>query len=144
MRKAVPSTALALLLAVLAAAQLPTPPYKSQFPGDPAKSQAEAAALGYMRTAYVAERVYFKKHGHYATSLAELAGHGSFTKRMINPDRGDYHAIFHGGTERFSLQLTPHQFDASHRGFYVDQSGVYRVEDAQPATAASPKLQADQ
>ena len=34
-----------------------------------------------MRTVLRAERAYKKKHGKYATSLAELAGTASFTKR---------------------------------------------------------------
>ncbi len=143
MRKVLGWVASVALLAVLAAGQLPEPPYKAQFPGDPAHSQAEAAALGYMRTAVMAQRLYFKKHGQYATTLGQLVGHGSFTKRMANPDRGDYHVTFHGTAEHYSLQLTPRQFAPDHRAFYVDQTGIYHVEDDKAASAGSPKLTAE-
>src|ERR1700736_1442514 len=61
--------------------------YKPKFPGDPARSNSEAAALGYMRTVLRAQREFNKKNDHFATSLAELVHTGSFTKRMVTPDR---------------------------------------------------------
>ena len=64
--------------------------YTPKFPGDPARSDSEAAALGYMRTVLRAEKLYKRKNNHFATSLAELVHTGSFTRRMVNPDRGDY------------------------------------------------------
>jgi len=56
--------------------------YKPQFAGDPARSDAEAQALGYMRVVLRAQNTYKRRHGKYAESLAALAGTGSFTKRM--------------------------------------------------------------
>src|SRR4051812_45466102 len=78
--------AIMLLGCVAATAQT----YQPKFKGDPAKSDSEAAALGYMRTVLRAQRTYFKKNNKYAASLSELVHTGSFTKRMVNPDRGDY------------------------------------------------------
>src|ERR1700680_4354218 len=46
--------------------------YKAKFAGDPARSNSEAAALGYMRTVLRAQREFNKKNGQFATSLAEL------------------------------------------------------------------------
>ncbi len=143
---------LGALPALVAAQEAPaTPPpqtsptpnvvYKQKFPGDPARSEPEAAALGYMRTLLSAQRDYKKKFHHYATSLSALAGGArSFTKRMTRTDRGDYTVSFHGGSEHFSVALTPKQFDAAHRAFYLDDRGIFHVEDDKPATADSPLL----
>ncbi len=132
---------LAAALAVLAAAQAPPMAYRQKFPGDPARSEAEASALGYMRTVLYAQREYKKKFGHYASSLYALVGGArSFTKRMTKTDRGDYTVSFGGGKNSFVLTLTPKQFDSNHRAFYTDASGVIRSEDEKPATADSPVL----
>jgi hypothetical protein len=133
--------ALTTALAILASAQAPSLPYKQKFPGDPARSEAEASALGYMRTVLYAQRLYRQKTGHYAGSLYALVGSGSFTKRMTKTDRGAYTVSFHGGGGGFSLALTPKTFDSDHRAFYTDASGVIRSEDEKPATADSPVLQ---
>ena len=132
--------ALAAALAILACAQAPTIPYKQKFPGDPARSEAEASALGYMRTVLYAQRMFRQKKGHYAGSLYALVGSGSFTKRMMKTDRGDYLVTFGGWGGGFALLLTPKQFDSNHRAFYTDSSGVLRYEDEKPATAESPVL----
>ena len=114
--------------------------YQPKFSGDPARSEPEAAALGYMRTVLRAQNQYKKKNGHYATSLAALIHTGSFTRRMATTDRGDYTVSFHATAknDKFSLALTPKQFDAEHRAFYADEDGVIRGEENQPATANSP------
>jgi hypothetical protein len=131
---------MAAALAVLATAQAPPMPYRQKFPGDPARSEAEASALGYIRTVLYAQRMYRQKRGHYAGSLYGLVGSGSFTKRMVKTDRGDYQVSFGGGKGGFSVTLTPKQFDSTHRAFYTDASGVIRSEDEKPATADSPVL----
>src|ERR1700739_3801959 len=69
----------------------PAAPYQPKFPGDPARSESEAQALGYMRVVLRAEREYKKRHDKFADSLEALAGTASFTKRMAHStDRGDY------------------------------------------------------
>src|SRR5215831_10654962 len=87
--------------------------YTPKFPGDPAKSDSEAAALGYMRTVLRAQKQYKKKNGNYATSLAQLVHTGSFTKRMVNTDRGDYTVGFRAKKDKdtFQLTMTPKQMD---------------------------------
>ncbi|MGB9104336.1 MAG: hypothetical protein WCC59_06250 [Terriglobales bacterium] len=135
-----PLAAAVLALSLLAAAQTT---YTPQFKGDPAHSTAEAAALGYMRTVLYAQRVYHNKHAAYATSLAELVGSSSFTRRMTNPDRGDYTVHFTSTGKNFSLSMVPKQFDPAHRAFFADDTGAIRVEDDKPATTMSPKLKAD-
>ena len=127
-----------LATAVLAASQ--TTEYKPKFTGDPARSEAEPSALGYMRTVVTAQKLYKKKHGKYASALASLVGSGSFTKRMTNTNRGDYQVGFRGKPEGYNLALTPRQFDGAHRAFFVDESGAIRGEDDKPASAKSPPL----
>src|SRR5271167_1369919 len=69
--------------------------YQPKFAGDPARSESEAQALGYMRVVLRAEREYKKRHNKFTDSLEALAGTGSFTKRMAHTtDRGDYTASF--------------------------------------------------
>jgi hypothetical protein len=114
--------------------------YQPKFPGDPARSESEAAALGYMRTTLRAQHTYNKKNGKYATSLGELVHTGSFTKRMVNTDRGDYTASFHSHKDGFELLMSPKQEDADHRSFYAKEDGVIHVEEDKPATENSPKL----
>jgi hypothetical protein len=114
--------------------------YQPKFAGDKAHSNAEAAALGYVRTVLTAQKLHHKKHNAYATSLAALVGSGSFTRRMITTDRGDYKVGFHGSSDKFALTMTPKQFDAEHRSFFADETGTIRAEDDKPATASSPVL----
>ncbi len=125
-----------------AGAQAPgAPAYQPKFAGDPARSEAEAQALGYMRTALRAEKLYKKRHNKYAESLTALAGTGSFTKRMARTtDRGDYTASFHPKKEGFTLSLIPKQYDAQRRAFYADEDGVIHAEEGKPADAESPRL----
>ncbi len=134
------TAAMVLLMSVLAPAQTG---YTPQFKGDPAHSTAEAAALGSMRVVINAERLYFKKHSKYAGSLPELVGHGSFTRRMVKNDRGDYTVHFTSTGKNFFLGMVPKQFDPAHRAFFADDTGTIHVEDDKPATLTSPKLKAD-
>ena len=120
------------------AAQPPAPTYKPKFPGDPARSDSEAAALAYMRVVIRAEKQFNKQYDHYATSLAELVHSGSFTKRMVNPDRGDYTAGFKGKKDSYILTMTPKLLDATHRSFYAEEDGKIHGDDEKPADARSP------
>lgn len=132
----------------LAAAQNPTPTapsspgspvtYQPKFHGDPARSDSEAAALAYMRVVIRAQRQFNKQYNHFATSLAELVHSGSFTKRMVNPDRGDYTASFQGKKDSFILTMTPKQLDAQHRSFYAEDDGKIHADEEKPADASSP------
>ena len=115
------NTAAATLLALppALAAQTSTATYQPKFPGDPARSDSEASALAYMRVVIRAQRQFNKQYGHYATSLAELVHSGSFTKRMVNPERGDYTANFEGKKDSYKLTMMPKQLDPAHRSFYA-------------------------
>ncbi len=142
MKRAVLAGILALQIAVLAAAQAP---YQPKFKGDPARSNSEAAALGYMRTFLRAQRVYKRKNAHYATSLMELTKTGSFTRRMANPDRGDYTVKFrpHKEKDTFEIVMLPKQQDTTHRSFFSDEQGKIRAEEQAEANENSPILKAD-
>lgn len=121
------------------ASQAPAAPtYTPKFPGDPARSDSEAAALGYMRVVIRAQRQFNKQYGHYATSLAELVHSGTFTKRMVKTDRGDYTASFKGKKDGYVLTMTPKFLDAQHRSFYAEDDGKIHADETKPADADSP------
>ena len=114
------------------------PGYTPKFPGDPAHSDSEAAALAYMRVVIRAQRQFNKQYGHFATTLAELVHSGTFTKRMVNPDRGDYTAGFKGKKDSYVLTMTPRNLDAQHRSFYAEEDGKIHADDTKAADADSP------
>ena len=127
-----------------APAQPATPPagaYQPKFPGDPARSESEAQALGYMRVVLRAQREYKKRHDKFAENLESLAGTGSFTKRMAHStDRGDYTASFRTHKDGFILTMTPKQLDTEHRSFYAEDDLVIHADDQKAADADSPKI----
>ncbi|MGA8869068.1 MAG: hypothetical protein WB510_18990 [Candidatus Sulfotelmatobacter sp.] len=112
--------------------------YQPKFPGDPARSDSEAAALAYMRVVLRAQHKFEKQYDHFATSLTELVHTGSFTKRMVNPDRGDYTAGFKGKKDSFVLTMTPTHLDATHRSFYAEDDGKIHADETKAADADSP------
>jgi len=129
-------TAAIVLMGCIAAGGQTT--YQPKFKGDPARSDSEAAALGYMRTVLRAQKLYKKKNDKFAASLADLVHTGSFTKRMVNPERGDYSVGFKPNKDGFDLTLTPKQLDAEHRSFYADEDGIIHADDQGPANEKSP------
>ena len=114
--------------------------YQPKFKGDPARSEAEANALGYMRTVIRAQQQYYKKDNKYAPSLADLVHSGSFTKRMAQTDRGDYTVGFHSRKDGYELTMTPKQLDAEHRSFYAEDDLVIHADDQKAADADSPNI----
>jgi len=130
------------LLGGLCLAQTPAAPstYQPKFKGDPARSDSEAAALGYIRTVLYAEREYKKKHATYATSLAGLVHSGSFTRRMVETDRGDYKVAFHGDGKGFTIRMTPNEIAPERRAFFADETGKIRADEQKPADKDSPPL----
>lgn len=122
---------------LLAAGQTP---YQPKFPGDPARSDSEAVALGYMRTVLRAQHTYHVKNGKYADSLSDLVHTGTFTRRMVSSDRGDYTVGFHPHKDGFDLLLKPKQQDAQHRWFYSKEDGVIRGEEEKAPDENSPRV----
>jgi len=112
--------------------------YTPKYKGDPAQSDSEFAALAYMRVVTRAQKQFNKQYGHYATSLNELVHSGSFTKRMVSPNRGDYTAGFKGKKDTYILTMMPKVLDATHRSFYAEEDGKIHADDAKPADANSP------
>ncbi|MFZ0954427.1 MAG: hypothetical protein WAN17_19310 [Candidatus Sulfotelmatobacter sp.] len=121
-----------------AAPQSPPPTYQPKFRGDPARSDSEAEALAYMRVVIRAEHQFNKQYDHYATTLNELVHSGSFTKRMVNPNRGDYTVGFEGKKDSFILTMTPTHLDAEHRSFCAEDDGKIHADEEKPADAKSP------
>jgi len=132
-----------LLLAALTSAQTA---YAPKFKGDPARSDSEAAALGYLRTFLRAQKIYKKKNGHYANTLMDLSKTGSFTRRMASStDRGDYTVKFrpHKDKDTFEITMLPKQEDTTHRSFFSDDQGKLRVDETKEADGGSEVLKAD-
>lgn len=127
-----------MLLGCLAAQLAAQTTYQPKFKGDPARSDSEAAALGYMRTVLRAQKTYKKKYDKFAPTLAELVHTGSFTRRMVQTDRGDYSVGFKPNKDGFDLTMTPKQLDAEHRSFYADEDGIIHGDDQGPANDKSP------
>ena len=143
MKSRMRSFSVTILITVLAAAALAQTgsEYKPKFPGDPARSETEAAAMGYMRVVVNAQKNYSHKHaGQYATSLAALVGQGSFTKRLLNPKRGDYTVKLKGTLKDYSLWMTPTTVSTTERAFFVDETAIIKAEEDKPATADSPRV----
>jgi len=115
-----------------------SPTYTPKFPGDPARSDSEAAALAYMRVVIRAQKQFNKQYDHFAKTLADLVHSGSFTKRMVNPDRGDYTASFKGKDDSYVLTMTPKFLDAQHRSFYAEDDGKIHADETKPADEDSP------
>lgn len=126
-----------LFVGLMAAAQTP---YQPKFRGDPARSDSEANALGYMRTLIRAENQYQRKNGKYATSLTQLVHTGTFTRRMTQTDRGDYTVGFRPRKDGYQLALTPKQLDAQHRSFCAAEDGVMHADEEKAATEDSPTV----
>jgi len=119
MTRILPVVASVLVAALIAGAEAPAT-YQPKFKGDPARSDSEAAALGYLRTFLRAQKIYKKKNDHFATSLMDLAKTGSFTRRMVSTQRGDYTVKFksHKDKDTFEITMFPKQLDADHRSFF--------------------------
>lgn len=129
-----------LLLAASLSATAQTP-YQPKFPGDPARSESEAVALGYMRTVLRAQHTYEKKNGKFAATLADLVHTGSFTRRMTNPDRGDYTVVFLPHKDGFELTLSPKlPVSPDHRSFYAKDDGIIHADETKTADEDSPKV----
>jgi hypothetical protein len=123
-----------------ASAQTPTP-YQPKFAGDPARSEAEAQALGYMRVVIRAQKTYKKRHAKFAASLLDLAGTESFTKRMArSTERGDYSIGFRSQKNGYILVATPKQLDAEHRSFYAEEDGAIHADEEKAADSNSPRI----
>jgi hypothetical protein len=117
------------------------PAYKSKYHGDPARSDSEFAALAYMRVVMRAQMLFNKQYGHYATSLTQLVHTGTFTQRMVSPDRGDYSVGFKSKKDNFILTLTPKGLDPQHRSFYAENDGKIHGDETKAADADSPVVE---
>ena len=116
------------------------PAYQPKFPGDPARSNSEANALGYMRTVLRAQKEYKKKNDKFASSLLALVHTGTFTRRMADPNRGDYSVGYRPNKDGFDLTLTPKELSADHRSFFADESGDIHADEEKGADERSPKI----
>jgi hypothetical protein len=117
------------------------PAYTPKFRGDPARSDSEAEALAYMRVVMRAEVGFNKHYGHYALTLTQLVHSGTFTQRMLNPDRGDYTVGYKGKKDNFLLTMTPKNLDAQHRSFYVENDGKIHADETKAADGDSPVVE---
>jgi outer membrane lipoprotein-sorting protein len=93
-----------------------------------------------MRVVIRANRAFNKQYDHFALTLNELVHSGTFTKRMVNPDRGDYTASYKGKKDSYVLTMTPKAMDAQHRSFYAEDDGKIHADETKAADADSPIL----
>jgi len=114
--------------------------YQPKFKGDPARSESEANALGYMRTVIRAQQQYYKKNDKYASSLMDLVHTGSFTRRMAETNRGDYTVSFRPRKDGYELTLTPKLIDPEHRAFYANEDAVIHADEQKAADESSPAV----
>jgi len=122
--------------------QTSAPAYTPKYHSDPARSDSEFAALAYMRVVMRAEVGFNKHYGHYATSLAQLVHSGTFTQRMVNPERGDYTVGYRGQRDNnYILTMTPKLLDAQHRSFYAEDDGKIHADETKAADADSPVIE---
>lgn len=119
----------------------PGPVYTPKYHSDPAHSDSEFAALAYMRVVMRAEVGFNKQYGHYATSLRELVHSGTFTQRMVNPDRGDYTVGYKAKKDNYILTMTPKLLDAQHRSFYAENDGKIHADETKAADGDSPVVE---
>lgn len=117
------------------------PSYTPKFRGDPARSDSEAAAFGYMRVVMRAEMLFNKQYGHYALTLNQLVHTGTFTQRMVNPDRGDYSVGYKGKKENYILTMTPKFMDAQHRSMFAQDDGKIHADETKAADEQSPVVE---
>lgn len=123
------------------AAPAPGPVYTPKYHGDPARSDSEAAALGYMRVVMRAQLLYNRKNSHYATALSQLVHTGTFTQRMVPTERGDYTVGFKSKKDNYILTMTPKNMDAQHRSFYAEDDGKIHADESKPADGDSPVVE---
>ncbi|HTS34266.1 MAG TPA: hypothetical protein VMH04_01265 [Candidatus Solibacter sp.] len=117
------------------------PVYTPKYHGDPARSDSEAKALGYMRVVMRAQMLYNKKNAHYATALLQLVHTGTFTQRMVPTDREDYTVGFKSKKDSYILTMTPKAMDAQHRSFYAEDDGKIHADETKPADGDSPVIE---
>lgn len=113
------------------------PAYTPKFKADPAHSDSEAVALAYMRVVMRAEVGFNKQYGHYANTLAQLVHSGTFTQRMVNPNRGDYTVGYKGKKDSYILTMTPKLMDPQHRSFYAEDDGKIHADEGKAADGGS-------
>jgi len=116
------------------------PAYTPKYSGDPARSDSEFAAIAYVRTVIRAEKAFNKQYGHYALTLSQLVHTGNFTKRMVDPKRGDYTVSYKGKNESYVLTMMPRQIDGTHRSLYADDEAKIHADEEKLADANSPVL----
>jgi hypothetical protein len=124
--------------APVAPSMTPASTYTPKYKGDPAQSDSEFAALAYMRVVIRAQKQFNKQYGHYALTLPELVHSGTFTKRMVNPNRGDYTVGYKGKKDSYILTMMPNVLDATHRSFYAEDDAKIHADDSKPADKNSP------
>ena len=117
------------------AAQAPVPAYQPKFPGDPARSDSEAAALAYMRVVLRAQ--------HQFKSSTAISPHPSPNSSTPDPSPNAWSIpiaattppAFKGKKDSFILTMTPNHLDAQHRSFYAEDDGKIHADEEKPADA---------
>ena len=112
--------------------------YQPKFPGDPARSDSEAAALGYMRTVLRAQHQYEKKNGTLRLRWQSWCTPVRLPAGWSIPIVATYPVGFRSHKDGFVLTLTPKQLSADHRSFYAEDDGKIHAEETKAADEDSP------
>src|SRR2546423_7122150 len=103
------------------------------------KAAYNASTLASLRIIFSAETCYRNANPQYA-SLATLGASGCLAEPLLmSGHRSNYtYAVSNVGTDNFEVTASPDV--APWRYFFIDATGVIRVQDGGPANAASPPI----
>ena len=107
-------------------------PYQPKFKGDPAKSDSEAAALGYMRTVLRAQKDLQEEEQQVCRLACRPGPHRIVYQAHGEPGSWRLLRRLQPNKDGFDLTLTPKQLDAEHRSFYADEDGVIHARRPGP------------
>jgi type IV pilus assembly protein PilA len=107
------------------------------------KAANEAGAIGALRAMSAGNIQYLARTGRYAPALVDLRNRGCIDASLGNGLRAGYTYTY--GSENsqvWACSADPQDPGTTgDRHFFIDESGVVRVEDGAPATAASSPLE---
>jgi len=105
------------------------------------KSANEISALGSLKAFTVASQQYRTRFQRYARTLQNLGTTGYVDSLLSAGRRSGYRFTYTVNGQRWSVRAIPlTQGITGDRGFYVDETGVFRVDPAGTATSSSPPV----
>ncbi len=105
------------------------------------QSARSAAAVQALRTMTTAQHLYRMKYKLYGT-LAQLAPEGTLDPSLSSGSKHFYTftLALGAGSNSFTCLATPEEEPTRMRHFFVDETGVIRVNEGAPADVTSPPI----